>query len=177
MNDLSFKVIGNKLNLQDSLGNIYKTYDNLAINTENELVKIKNEIDKGLIVLRKSFETEKQEKIIQSKQLLEEFLQNNPLQFTDGKFYSVTKEKQTLLANALQVYQMKVQAGLPATLKWNATGEECVEWLPENLTMLAFAIADYVEPLVAKQQALEVQIKNAQTLEELEAIEINYEVI
>lgn len=127
--------------------------------------------------LKRELERLKSERITQSKQQLEEFLQNNPLQFTDGKFYSVTAEKQTLLANALQVYQMKVQAGLPATLKWNATGEECTEWTLEDLSALVLVIAEYVEPLVTKQQALEVQIKNAQTLEELEAIEINYEVI
>lgn len=118
---------------------------------------------------------EKQSKIDQSKQELALYLQNNPLQFTDGKSYSVTVEKQTLLANALQVYQIKVQAGLPTTLKWNATGEECTEWEIEDLITLALTIANYVEPLVAKQQALEVQIKNAETLEELEGIEINYE--
>lgn len=119
----------------------------------------------------------KEDKITQSKQELALYLQNNPLQFTDGKFYSVTKEKQTLLANALQVYQMKVQAGLPATLKWNATGEECTEWTLEELTALALAIAEYVEPLVTHQQALEVQIRNATTLEELEGIEISYEMV
>lgn len=118
----------------------------------------------------------KLERIKQSKQLLEEFLQNNPLQFTDGKFYSVTAEKQALLNNALAVYQLKLHAGFEnPELKWNATGEECVEWTIESLTALALAIANYVEPLIAKQQSLEVQIKNAETLEELEGIEINYE--
>jgi len=119
----------------------------------------------------------KPSKIIKSKQQLAEFLQNNSLQFTDGKFYSVTAEKQTLLANAIQVYQMKIQAGLLATLKWNATGEECTEWTLEELSTLALAIAEYVEPLVAHQQSLEVQIRNATTLEELEGIEINYEMV
>jgi len=122
-------------------------------------------------------ERQKRDLVNESKNLLEEFLQNNPLQFVDGKFYSVTKEKQTLLANALQVYQIKVQAGLPATLKWNATGEECTEWTLEDLSALALAIAEYVEPLVTHQQALEVQIRNCETLEELEAIEIDYESI
>lgn len=127
--------------------------------------------------LKRELERLKSERIRQSKQQLEEFLQNNPLQFTDGKFYSVTAEKQTLLANALQVYQMKVQAGLPATLKWNATGEECTEWTLEDLSALVLVIAEYVEPLVTHQQALEVQIRNCETLEELEAIEIDYGVI
>lgn len=120
----------------------------------------------------------KQCKIISTKVKLEEYLQNYYLTFIDGKHYSITKEKQTLLANALQVYQLKVAAGQTnVTLKWNATGEECVEWTIESLTTLALAIANYVEPLVAKQQALEVQIKNAQTLEELEQIEIKYETV
>lgn len=140
------------------------------IRVEEKFVDLSIESDPQLIDLIEI-------KIAQSKQELALYLQNNPLQFIDGKFYSVTKEKQTLLANALQVYQIKVQAGLPAILKWNATGEECTEWTLEDLSALALAIADYVEPLVTKQQALEVQIKNAQTLEELEAIEINYEVI
>lgn len=119
----------------------------------------------------------KTKKINLTKQELAIYLQNNPLQFTDGKFYSVTAEKQTLLANAIQVYQMKVQAGLTAQLKWNATGEECTEWTLEQLSTLVLAIAEYVEPLVTHQQALEVQIRNATTLEELEGIEISYEMV
>lgn len=119
----------------------------------------------------------KQVKVSQSKQQLEEFLENNPLQFTDGKFYSVTKEKQTLLANALQVYQIKVQAGLPATLKWNTTGDICREFTLEEITGLVVAITEYVQPRVEKQQALEVQIRNAETLEELDSIVIDYEVV
>lgn len=118
-----------------------------------------------------------QTRIEETKDLLKEFLQNNPLLFTDGKLYSVTADKQTLLANAIQVYQMKIQASLPAILKWNATGEECTAWSVEDLTALALAIAEYVEPLVAKQQALEVQIRNCTSLEELNAIVIDYEVL
>lgn len=116
-------------------------------------------------------------KIFLTKLKLKDFLKNNPLTFIDNKKYSVTEEKQTLLANAIQVYQMKVQAGIPAKLKWNATGEECTEWTLEDLSALALAIAEYVEPLVTHQQALEVQIRNAETLEELDSIVIDYEVV
>lgn len=35
----------------------------------------------------------KQEKIEMSKQLLAEWLENNPMLYTDGKYYSVTAEK------------------------------------------------------------------------------------
>jgi hypothetical protein len=161
-------VVEDGTNLANKIVQAYPFY-NFVTNEHGELIDIEVlENPNKLLEL-------KQVKVSHSKQQLEEFLQNNPLQFTDGKFYSVTKEKQTLLANALQVYQMKVQAGLPSALKWNATGEECTEWTLEDLSALALAIADYVEPLVTKQQALEVQIRNAETLEELDLIKIDYE--
>ena len=142
-----------------------------------ENTSLKEQLIQEQINNEKSLNSLIQLKIIQTKLKLQEYLQSHPLQFKDDKFYSVTEEKQTLLANAIQVYQMKIQAGIPATLKWNATGEECTEWAIDDLVELAFSIAEYVEPLVAKQQALEVQIKNATTIKELEGIEINYETV
>ena len=115
------------------------------------------------------------EQLIQlSKTRLLQHLENNPILFTDGKRYSVTQEKQNLLNNAITVYQMKIQSGLPAELKWNATGEECTLWTLEDIVALALAIANYVEPLVTYQQAIEVQIRECTTKEELESIVIDY---
>lgn len=133
----------------------------------------------NIIVLEKppiNLEPLKYKKIIQSKQQLAEFLENNPLLYNE-EFYSVTQEKQSLLTSAIAAYQLKVQAGLPATLKWNTTGDICREFTLEEITGLVIAITDYVQPRVEKQQALEVQIKNAQTLEELDNIVIDYEVV
>lgn len=163
-------IVEDETELAKKIINAYPFY-NFITNEQEELIDI--EILEDPTKLNKL----KAEKIVQTKQQLFNYLQNSPLQFVDGKLYSVTADKQTLLANALQVYQMKVQTGLPATLKWNATGEECIEWTVENLSMLALAIANYVEPLVAKQQALEVKIRNANTLEAIEQIEINYETV
>lgn len=119
----------------------------------------------------------KEELIYSSKTILSKYLQNNPLLFSDGKYYSVTQEKQNLLNNAITVYQMKTQLGLSAELKWNSTGEECTEWTLESIVVLALSVAGYVEPLVAHQQSLEVQIKNCLTREELESIGIDYETV
>ena len=44
----------------------------------------------------------------------------------------------------------------------------------ENLVALAFAIDAYVTPLVSYQQEKEVEIKNCQTIEEVNAIQIDY---
>jgi hypothetical protein len=118
----------------------------------------------------------KQNKIAQSKQQLHEFLESNPLEY-NNELYSVTQEKQSLLTSAIAAYQLKIQAGIPAVLKWNTTGDICREFTLEEITGLVVAITEYVQPRVEKQQALEVAINNCTTIEELDNIEINYEVV
>jgi len=118
----------------------------------------------------------KKNKIAQSKVDLDRYLNDNPLLFLDGKYYSVTKDKQNLLSNAIAVYQMKVQArDTAATIKWNAAGEECTVRPIEDVIALALSIAAYVEPLVSKQQAFEVQINACASLMELDSVVISYE--
>ncbi len=126
--------------------------------------------------LEKQLEQSKIEKITQTKQQLAEFLENHPLLYND-ECYSVTQEKQALLTSAIAAYQLKVQAGVPAVLKWNTTGDVCREFTIEEITGLVIAITDYVQPRVERQQELEIQIKNCTTIEELDNIIIDYEVI
>lgn len=126
--------------------------------------------------LQKQLEQTKIEKTTQSKQQLAEFLETHTLLY-NNEYYSVTQEKQALLTSAISAYQLKVQAGIPATLKWNTTGDVCREFTIEEITGLVIAITDYVQPKVERQQALEVQIKNCTTIEELDSIIIDYEVV
>lgn len=134
-----------------------------------------SEWTEGGIIPQVDLDAIKKELIAKSKAELDVYLAANPLLFTDGKYYSVTKDKQNLLNNAISVYQMKVGAGnTSAIIKWNATGEECVEWTFENIIQLALSIANYVEPFIAQQQALEIQISNCVTKEELDNIIIGY---
>lgn len=123
-----------------------------------------------------SLEDYKAAKIAESKGVLAEFLEEHPLTYTDGNQYSVTAEKQSLLTSALARYQIAVAAGQTPALKWNATGQECTEWTYENLAALALSIAAYVEPLVAQQQAIEVQIRSCETIEAVKAVNISYAV-
>ena len=116
----------------------------------------------------------KSDRIAETKTALADYLEAHPIQWSDGKHYSVTAEKQSLLNNTIAVYQIGVQAGHPAELTWNATGEECAVWEFADLCALALAIAAYVKPLVAHQQALEVAIMAAETAEEVSVIEIDY---
>lgn len=121
-----------------------------------------------------SLEELKQDKIIQTKLGLVEWLNTHPMLYTDEKYYSVTEEKQTLLNSNLASYERAEKIGMVYPLKWNAVGEECVEWSYTNLTKLSLAIAAYVGERVSRQQVLETQIRACETLEELEAIEVYY---
>ena len=117
----------------------------------------------------------KREKITVSKTELAGYLASHPLQWTDGKYYSVTSEKQALLTSNLSLYQLAVSSGQNFPLKWNTTGDECTVWKYENLAALALAIGTYVQPFVSHQQELELAIKACITMEELDAIEIDYD--
>ena len=94
-----------------------------------------------------SIEDKKLELIAESKILLSEWLKNNPILF-NGEYYSVTEEKQSLLNNNLASYERAKSAGLEYTLKWNSTGNECVEWTYEDLVKLSLSIAEYVATIL-----------------------------
>lgn len=114
-------------------------------------------------------------KIQQSKKLLAEWLEENPLHYTDGKLYSVTAEKQSLLNSNLASYERAQAIGVTYDLKWNATEEPCEQWSYTDLLTLSLNIAAYVAPKVSKQQLLEIQIRNCETIEDINAIVIDYD--
>lgn len=117
----------------------------------------------------------KVQKIAESKLQLAEWLNANPMQYTDGKYYSVTEEKQSLLNNNLTSFERAEAASVPYPLKWNASGEECVEWEYTELVALSLAIAAYVAPKVAMQQAVEIEINACETTEQLAEVVIDYD--
>lgn len=122
-----------------------------------------------------TIELYKKAKIAESKTVLSTYLANHPIQWSDGKYYSVTTEKQALLTSNLALYQISASAGQSFKLTWNSTGDECVEWNYEELAALALAIGAYVKPFVSRQQELELAIKECTTQAELDAIEITYD--
>ena len=118
---------------------------------------------------------EKLAKITESKTKLAEWLANNPLLYSDGKYYSVTEEKQSLLNSNIASYERADALGIEYPLKWNSTGEECTEWTYESLVTLSLTIAAYVAPKVSKQQSIEITIKSCETAEELDKVVISYD--
>lgn len=117
----------------------------------------------------------KESKIIESKTALAEWLEDNPMLYTDGKYYSVTAEKQSLLNGNLASYERAKAINVEYPLKWNSTGNECTPWNYTDLLALSLAIAGYVAPKVSKQQEIELQIKACTTVEEVNEIVINYD--
>ena len=120
-------------------------------------------------------ETTKRGKITESKDALATYLAAHPLKWTDGKYYNVTSGKQAMLTNTLFQYQLAQSTGQSFKLTWNSTGDESVEWRYEDLTALAFAISNYVNPFVTRQQEIEIAIKACTTMDELEQISIQYD--
>ena len=80
------------------------------------------------VVTTEEIEAHKTKRIQESKILLAKWLNDNPIVYTDGKYYSVTEEKQALLNGNLASYERATKAGVEYPLKWNSTGEECTEW-------------------------------------------------
>ena len=118
----------------------------------------------------------KKSKIELSKILLEKYLLEHPLLYKDGFYYSVTLEKQNLLAGQLMAYQLELQKGVEnPILEWNSVGEECIPWTYDDLSDLAIAIKAYVKPYVAYQRAIEKQINASVSIEEVNNMVINYD--
>ena len=118
----------------------------------------------------------KQKKIQESKELLAIWLANNPLvSKVHGQeaTYTVTAEKQSLLTQNILLAQLK-QVN---TTTWNCQGGICEEWTIEELSQLALEIEAYVRPRIKKQQHYEVEINNCNTAEEVNQIEIEYDII
>lgn len=117
----------------------------------------------------------KAQRIADSKTALSAYLLAHPMQWTDGQLYAITTEKQQQLTSKIMSATLAAQLSQPYTLTWNATGEECQTWTLENLTALAFAIDARVTSLVSYQQAQEVAMRDAATMEALEAIPVDYD--
>lgn len=120
-------------------------------------------------------EEAKAAKIAQSKTDLAAYLEAHPIQWTDGEYYSITAEKQQQLTGKIMAATLAAQTSTPYTLTWNSTGEVCKEWTLTDLSALAFAIDKQVTALVTYQQTQEVAMREAETLEELEAIVVDYD--
>ena len=110
----------------------------------------------------------------QNKKALADWLAVPPLTWTDGKVYGVTEQDQTEMAINLAQYQLAAAAGQPAVLEWHTQKKSCHTFTREEYTALSLAIAAYVYPYRRYLEAVKEAIYEAQSKEELDAIEIDY---
>ena len=110
-------------------------------------------------------EARQKEAVMRTHMILVEALQV-PIEH-EGRLFSVTKEKQTLLAKQISMWMVSKQFGEPIQLNWNATGEVCEPWEFPDLFRLASAMTNHVEPLVKMQREAEVKIIRAKNEEEV----------
>lgn len=162
---------------------LYKIENGKLVNTSNEELEayLLEKTERELETAKATFKNNKESKITESKILLGAYLEAHPLTSNCHNGveaqYNVTTEKQSLMASNYLTYTIAKQSGVKnPTLTWNATGCECEEWTEEEFVTLVLQISEYVKPLVSLQQSYEIAIRNCTTQEELDAIEIVYDV-
>ena len=111
-------------------------------------------------------------RIARSKADLAAYLAPHPLTWPDGEAYSITLDKQAQLTATLVSAQVD---GEPP--EWNTTGGQCRSWDVAELSALGVAIKNRVKALVKYQQGQELAMDAAQTMAELEAIEVDYDTV
>ena len=157
--------------LADKIKRAYPNFD-FVFDNDGNLIDV-TEIEP--IVTEEEIEAHKTKRIQESKILLAKWLNDNPILYTDGKYYSVTEEKQALLNGNLASYERAKSVGIEYPLKWNSTGSSCLEWEYNDLLALSLTIAAYVAPKVAIQQNIELIIKACETMEDIDAVVIDYD--
>ena len=141
--------------------------------TIRKLVSEVNEITYNVDTSSLTLEELKDYLIKKNKNNLERYLENHPM-VTNGKTYTVTSDKQNQLTGVLNAYTLAQAAGMEIPLTWNETGEECTPYTFEELVGLYLEMLAYVKPIVTYQQHAEISIRNAQTVEEVMAIDIDF---
>ncbi|MGN0417110.1 hypothetical protein [Anaerostipes faecalis] len=111
-----------------------------------------------------------------NKAALAEFLASQSIEF-NGKPYGVGEDDQNEMALNLMQYQALTQAGQEVTLEWHSKKSKCEIFTPEEFLALTAMIKTFVYPYYQQMQIIKEQIFGSSTKEELDKIEIKYEVI
>lgn len=99
----------------------------------------------------------KQHIILQTKKILEEFLNNNPLLFEE-QYYNVSSEAQGHLASIIKAAESAEEMNISYTPMWNPIGGQREYYSLQTLKKLFIEIQKYVLKFVIQQQNMEQQI-------------------
>lgn len=109
--------------------------------------------------------------------LLDKFLRDNPLLWSNGKHYGATNDDQTTMIKNYNGWQLLQQAGITdAKLEWNAANESCIEFSESEYLGLMGAIYVYAKKMLKLCQWYKLKIINATNRIELNEIKLEYSV-
>lgn len=111
-----------------------------------------------------------------NKTALAEFLADQSVEF-NGKPYGVSEEDQNEMALNFMQYQALTTAGQQVTLEWHSKKSACETFTAEEFVQLTAMIKAFVYPYFQQMNVLKQQIFSSTSREELDKIEIKYEVI
>lgn len=118
----------------------------------------------------------KKQFILKSKENLAIYLEDHPLKSSchGGKeqIYTITLEKQSMFTSKYLAHTILVQCGSTERMTWNAQGEPCEEWFDYECLQFISEMNAYVTPLVSCQQHMEVEIREAKTIDQLKMINL-----
>lgn len=123
----------------------------------------------------------KREKIALSKKMLSDYVASHPITSAAHGgvpgVYSITEDKQNLMASQYISYQAEKAVNPDAVLTWNETGRACEVWTEAEFIQLVIEIKARIAPLVSYQQKIEEKIASAETIEDIEAVVIDYDAV
>lgn len=111
-----------------------------------------------------------------NKAALAEFLASQSVEF-NGKPYGVSEEDQNEMALNFMQYQALTTAGQQVTLEWHSKKSACETFTAEEFVQLTAMIKAFVYPYFQQMNVTKAQIFSSTSREELDKIEIKYEVI
>lgn len=111
-----------------------------------------------------------------NKAALAEFLASQSVEFND-KPYGVSEEDQNEMALNFMQYQALTSAGQQVTLEWHSKKSACETFTAEEFVQLTAMIKAFVYPYFQQMNVTKAQIFSSTSKEELDKIEIKYEVI
>lgn len=153
-------------------------YDN-DFNTDEILLdytEIASDYDTGEYILYNDMDKIKNHFQEINKQKFNEWLKENPLEWSDGKNYGITLEDQSELNLTLSKYKESSMLKIEPVpkLEWHAQKEENVEWAYEDLVNLNNAISEKVYDKYHLMQKYKIEIYNATTVKELKDMSFIY---
>ena len=143
---------------------------------DEQLIKMKQAVDE--LTFNVDINTLKLEELHEylikmSKNNLEKYLNNNPMEL-NGKKYTATSDKQAQLTGMLNAYNLAKDIGVDVPLTWNETGKECEPYTYVDLVNLYLKMLSYVKPLVVYQQQMETAIRKTSSPEQALAIDVTF---